>query len=598
MTLILLLLAAIALGRQLVPDAWRLVAAETWLFRLLTGMAVAALVVLLLGSASLTAAQVALAGIAAVGLVRWRARGGVDHADVAEPAPLAPFEKVSLAAIAGAFVLTLIGALAPVTSWDAAVAHLALPSDYARAGRIYLHPGNVYSGYPHLMHCLFASVYHHGGALPTTVLSWLFGVAACAAVYLLGRRIESRRVGLTAAALLATAPIFMDQAGTVSIDLAFTAFATAALAAVVAWFDEKRLRWLVLAGLLAGSACGVRHTGYVVCVLLAVGVLAGRSPRRIRAVACFSTAALVAALPWLARSALLSGNPVFPLLSGWFPSSAIEHIAVGGAHESLSRSGGSSLVGFLRFPWDIIMRPGRFDGWTKSPGGMVLILGLPGLLLGSWRVRNTGLYGVAGCALFYFFQRFARYMLPFFTPLMVVAAAAVERTGKLRKGVLAVLAATYLFGLALHGAAIHFKVPVVLGLQSRAAYLTSRVERYPAFAYVNEHLGDGTVLTIDQRSYYINGPSYQNHWALKRIAGLPLKEQVAWLREQGIRYILLPLDFVEASGAIREDVGAMVDVWRRTPGVFEAVCAPMDIPSPKGGLDRVEIYRVKDAKAP
>jgi hypothetical protein len=252
-----------------------------------------------------------------------------------------------------------------------------------------------------------------------------------------------------------------------------------------------------------------------------------------------------------------------------------------------------SLVGFLRFPWDIIMRPAMFDGWTKSPGGMVLILGLPGLLLCSWRVRAIGAYGVAGCALFYFFQRFARYMLPFFTPLVVVAAAASMRMGRYRKGVMVVLTVTFLFGLTLHAAAISFKVPVVLGLQSRTAYLTARVERYAAFQYANDHLLDGTILTIDQRSYYINGPTYQNHWALKRIAGLPLAEQVAWLREQGIRYVILPLDFIEESGALREDVGAMVEAWRFDRGVFEPVCDPMNIPRPKGGLDRVEIYRLK-----
>ncbi len=597
MTLLLILLSVFAFGRLPAPASWRLPALEAGLYRFLLGAAASALVAMTVGGVSLTAAQVLLACAGAAELLRWKVTRCIPDAPSLEVAreALMPFEWVCLLATAAALGFTFIGALAPVTGWDATVAHLALPSDYAREGRIFFHPGNVYSGYPHLMHCLYAAVYHHGGALPTAILSWLFAVAACVSVYLLGRRIEDRRVGLIAAALFATAPIFMDQGGTVSIDLAFTAFATAALTAVVAWFDEKHRHWLVLAGLLAGASCGVRHTGYIVCAFLAVAVLCGRSPRRFRAAAYFGLAAWVAALPWLLRSAVLTGNPVFPLLAGWFPGAAIDHIAVGGAgvHESITRSGGISFVGLLRFPWDIIMRPGRFDGWTKSPGGMVLILGLPGLLLCSWRVRAIGLYGVAGSAVFYFFQRFARYMLPFFTPLMVVAAAASMRMGPLRKGVMAVITMAFLFGLSLHAAAISFKVPVVLGLQSRTAYLASRVERYGAFQYANEHLRGGTVLTIDQRSYFINGPTYQNHWALKRIARLPLDEQVAWLHGQNIRYVILPLDYIEESGALREDVGAMVKTWRQARAFFEPLCPPLDLPRPRGGLDRVEIYRVK-----
>jgi len=595
MTLVLILLAAHALGRILVPGAGALPRTERLVQCFLLGAAGAGLVVLVVGSVSLTAAQVVLAGVAAAGLLTRRRTDGVGERPAVPP--LDWVERAGLAAVTAALGLTFLGALAPVTGWDATVAHLALPADYAREGHIALQPGNVYSGYPHLAHCLYAAAYHHGGALPVSVLSWALGGSACAAVYVLGARLSCRRVGILAAALLATAPIYMDQAGTVSIDLAFAAFATAALAAVAAWFDEKRLAALVAAGLLAGSACGIRHTGYLVCAFLALAVLMGRSPKRFRATACFGLAALAAAAPWLVRSALLTGNPFFPLLAGWFPEGPIAHVAVDGAgvHESIARSGGISFLGFLRFPWDIIMRPGWYDGWNKSPGGLVLVLGLPGLLLGTWRVRAAGGYGVAGCALFYFYQRFARYMLPFFIPLMVVAAAATERAGRLRPVLLAAVAVMVLFGLGLHGAAVSFKVPVVVGLQSRDDYLAARVERYAAFQYANAHCADGTVLTVDQRSYYLDMPAFQNHWAMKRLAALPLGEQAAWLREHNIRYVMLPLDFIEESGALREDLGPMADAWRHAPRFFEPVGDPLVIPRPRGGLDHVVFLRVLPA---
>lgn len=594
MTLLLILLAAATAGKWCVRPGPGLPRAEAWLFRMLTGVCVCAVVVLVVGSYSLLSAQVILAVLGAAGLIQ--ALRAPRHAVPPAAEPRTGFDWVCLLVTVAALVLSFVGALAPVTSWDATVAHLALPSDYAREGRIFPDPGNVYSGYPHLMHVLYAAAYLYGGAAPAAVLSWCFAAGACAAVFALGRRLSGPRCGYIAMAILATAPIFMDQAGTVSIDLAFTAVSTAALVAVVAWFDEKRWTWLVLAGLLAGSACGVRHTGYVACFLLACGVLLGKSPHRWRAVLMFGGVSMLAAAPWLVRSALVTGNPVFPLLLSVFPAHTIEHVAVGGvgAHETVALRGGVSLWGFLRFPWDIVMRPHLYDGWAKSPGGMVLILGVPGFLLGGKRIRWAGAYGACGGAVFYFFQRFARYMLPFFAPLMVVAAAGALNAGRLRKPILGLLLFSFAYGLALDAAAVHFKAPVVLGWEGREAYLDRRVERYAAFAYANEHLRDGKLLTIDQRTYYVDGPTYQNHWALKRIAGLPLAEQVRWLKAQGIRYVLLPLDFIEESGAVRSDVGPMVQRWQETPRFFRPVGEVMNIPKPGGaGIDRVVFLEVR-----
>ena len=83
-------------------------------------------------------------------------------------------------------------------------------------------------------------------------------------------------------AILATAPIFMDQAGGVGIDLPFTAFIVLALAALATWRDTQLNRWLLIAALLAGSACGIRHTGVLTSVLLGVGVLMIAPEQRMR----------------------------------------------------------------------------------------------------------------------------------------------------------------------------------------------------------------------------------------------------------------------------------------------------------------------------
>ncbi len=478
------------------------------------------------------------------------------------------------------------------------MAHLALPSDYGRAGRILAQPGNVYSGYPHFMHSLYAVAMLGDHELPVSLLNWSMGCLACMAIYSLGRRVGTRQTGLVSAALLATAPIYLDQAGNVGIDLPFVAYSTAGLAAVVAWHDEKRLEWLLVAGVLAGASCGIRHTGYLVCMLLAIGVLAlSLRNRPLRHAGIFALVAVVLALPWLFRSWLITGNPLFPFLLSVFPESPIDHIAVStpGVHESINRSSGMGLVALLRFPWDIVMRPAMYDGWNKSPGGMILILGVPGLILGGARAWWLGAFSAAGGTAFFFFQRLARYLLPFFTPMMVVAALAAERLPRGRRAVAALLIFSFAYGLVLHAAAVHFKIPVVLGRQSKQGYLNERVERYGAFAFANERLNDGgTILTLDQRSYYLDGPSYQNHWSLKKIASQSLEQQVAWLHENKIRYVMVPEDFIDQSGALSGEIGAMVAVWQRSPQYLELIDSPLHLPRKNGkGVEKVSFYAVR-----
>jgi hypothetical protein len=235
-------------------------------------------------------------------------------------------------------------------------------------------------------------------------------------------------------------------------------------------------------------------------------------------------------------------------------------------------------MALLRFPWDIIMRPGLFDGWSKSPGVLVLALGLPGLYFGSGGVRYLGAFSGAGLLAFFTFQRFARYMLPFFLPLMVAAAVAAESIRPLRRPIQALLLITFAYGLALHAGAVHFKVPVVLGMQSAEDYLADRVERYGAFAWANRYCMDGKVLTIDQRSYYLNMPAFQNHWAMLRLAQLDYDSQLAWLAAQDIRYLILPLDYLQESpalrGALRPPATALARGRNAFPDVAGFVTAP------------------------
>lgn len=611
MIVLLALIAAMALMGRMLPRPPGAGTAEWWLYRLLIGAGGVAAIGLAAGAYSLQLALGAIYAIAAASLaleLRQAARGAAgDAAGEESGTARAWYDWCAIGALAAALAAAFLHTLAPVTSWDAAVAHLALPSEYAAAGRIAADEGNVYSGYPHLAHALFAMAHAGGGSAAAAMTGWFLSALACGAMYVLGRRLaaaefgadpaRAARTGFTAAALLATAPVFVDQAGALGIDVPFTGFTIAAMAALGGWRRHGGWQWLAVAGALAGLSCGIRHTGYLTCLLLAIGALALTRERRLAAGAVFLGVAAIAAAPWLARSWIVTGNPVFPLLLGLFPGTVIPHQAITGfgLHESAAAGAWRELA---RFPWDIVMRPQDFDGWSKSPGVMALALGVPGLLLCGWGARLIGLYSVTGGVFFFFFQRLARYLLPFFTPMLAVAALVPARLGRLERPVLALLAGAFLYGIALHAAALHFKLPVVFGRETREAYLERRVERYPMFAFANQHLdGGGRVLSLDQRAYYLRPRGYFNHWGLFALRELDPEAQADWLLARDIRHVLLPVDHVMESGMLRAELQPTLWGWRQHPR-FSRIHT-LRIPRVRGsGFELVEIYEVRPRAAP
>lgn len=595
MSVLVIICASAVLGSLLLRPLALGDSPESWGFRLYAGLSLCGITAIALGGFSLYLAYAVLVLVAAAGAtaeVLVLARRRPHSAWTLRRPSNTPVENMACAACGIALALALLSALAPVTAWDAAVAHLALPADYARDGRIALQPGNVYSGYPHFMHALYALAYYGGGERQVALLNWVLAALSASSVYGLGRRIGGRDTGLVTAAFYTTAPIFMDQAGAVSIDLPFVGFTLAALSALHAAYERRQYRWILLAGILAGSACGIRHTGFLVCLLLAVFVLLSRVPRRFHAMGLFLGAATVFAAPWLFRSALIAGNPFFPFFSEWFPITAIAHVDVTGLglHESAAAMQSAPWRDLFLFPWDILMRPGEFDGWSKSPGGMLIPFAPAGLVLGGIAARLLGIYSLSGILLFYFFQRFARYLLPFFAALMPVAALGALRLRMFRRGLRALVIFSFGYGLLLGVAAMHFKLPVVFGFETREEYLERRVERYAAFAFMNAQLPGGAVFSPDQRSYYIDAPVFQNHWAMKQLAGFPYRQQLAWLAANKIRYVFMPFTFLDESPAIRDDMLLLFNRWRNDARHFKRIETPV-FPQARGtGIERIEIY--------
>ena len=233
---------------------------ESFVAATLAGLCVQSAVLLGVGSINLVAAQLVSLGVAFCGvayavyrLLRGRSFGVWPTLKLASSF----IETISIVAVVIAFAAIAISARAPATGWDAGVAHLALPAEYARAGHIAPVAGNNYFAYPHLVHTLFA-VAPGGLEKEAAQITWLFGILLCSAAYFLTMRIGGERSACIAPAIIATTPLFIEQCSAPGIDVPYTATVIGAMCALAAWKQERRIGWLVLAGVLAGSGCGIR----------------------------------------------------------------------------------------------------------------------------------------------------------------------------------------------------------------------------------------------------------------------------------------------------------------------------------------------------
>jgi hypothetical protein len=295
----------------------------------LSGLRALARAVLGIAATSLALFALALAGAlrplafavlalvcAALALRSLRRRGG--------PASSEPIELRFAAALALATAPFWVGALDYRIAWDAAAYHLALPKRYLEAGGFTQVPISVYAVWPHAIQLLYAPALWLRDSPLASALHTAFGVLALWAAQLGARASGFRRAGWFAAPLALANPVLLFELGEAYVDLALAFFFCAG-----AIFAARALRSrvpdpgaLALAGVCGGACAAAKINGVLLALALAlalvpraIALLRARETRALaRSALCYAIPVAASWLPWLARSAWLTGDPFHPLL--------------------------------------------------------------------------------------------------------------------------------------------------------------------------------------------------------------------------------------------------------------------------------------------
>jgi len=333
----------------------------------------------------------------------------------------------------------LVLALRPQVSWDASAYHLSLARRFLAAGGFEPVPLNVYAHWPLATELLFAAAMAIQDYTLAKALHYGFGLATLWALYLGARTFHRRQSGWLAAPLVLANPVLLFELSIAYVDLAYAFFFLCGVLFVARWRSEggDARRSLCLAGLCAGGLAGLKVTGILGAAAIGCLVLP-RIVARLRARDARGGAGLALAfglpvallwLPWLVKAAVVTGNPVYPLLYGtfggpdWSPALA-EQFA--GWQRGIGM--GRSALDYALLPLRVILSGG--PGYDRFAGeiGVQWIVLVP-LAIAFHRqplvraaLAGSGIY----FALWSLGSQQMRFLIPVLPPLALAAAIAVD----------------------------------------------------------------------------------------------------------------------------------------------------------------------------
>jgi hypothetical protein len=330
------------------------------------------------------------------------------------------------------FVLAnLPRALIPVLEHDENVYHLLLPKLYLAGHALTPLPWSLGANMPHLVDLSFVFPIALGGFTAAKVfvlgfIGWtLVGLAP------FGRELLGPIGPGVMAVLFLSGRIVQWHFGLSYVEPVIGALLLCGLQSLRRYWSEGERDDLMILAVLTGVACASKYTVWPHAVVSFALVAWAKRPdgRRIG----FSTLALAAGIaallviPWLAKNALVTGNPIYPnapgLLDGAHWSTTLN---VQFQHEmGYGRAAETDVLRYVTLPYHLVADP-----YTGILGGASLSAGWMALLLASmafpWRRREFAtpvrVLAVAGYVFWCLGSKQTRYLVAFI-PVMTVAAA-------------------------------------------------------------------------------------------------------------------------------------------------------------------------------
>jgi hypothetical protein len=484
--------------------------------------------------------------------------------------------------LVGWCLILFIQALAPETQYDALLYHLGLPKLYIEQGRYVVTPFSMQSWFYLGADMNFLAAMSLAGQTAAKLMQTGFLILVIALVYDFGRQALSHRAGLLAAILMLTTPLVAWEGTTAYVDIILTGYCLGSVVAVWGWLRDRHLGWLVLAGLLGGFATSVKISALYILLPLGIIILATQlqvfmSTKRLSLVPAivFGGAFGLAGWPWPLLRWWQTGNPIFPFYNDFFGSPLWPP---GEPPPIFTTFGiGYELTAILRLPWALTFETAKFhEGFSVVVGVGLLVLPLVIVPLAqSHQGARAALYllGVLiPFSVFWVFNahQYLRFALPIWPLVCLLAGYGLaclrlpepawlqQRSISLSRAIPLALAIVWTIFSVPMLLRMSWNIPeripvdVVLGRESREAYLSRLLVTYDAYRVLEAKYPGNTTNTIsvsDETRLYAPGTIQPLHSPLLRdlLLANTAEEAMEVIRQRGITHLLINRNGIPAT---------------------------------------------------
>jgi hypothetical protein len=431
----------------------------------------------------------------------WNLRFHFSHSS--EPKEESFWEKFAAvlltASIAAAFLLVLT----PETGKDALIYHLAVPKLFLKHQGFYFIPGNIFANYPLHSEMLFLVGLFLNGDTLAKGMHFLALLCLLLGIWQFIRARSEHAYPVLSVVIFFTIPTVFITSHTANNDLFITLYSVAAVFAFLNWHEYRQEGWIVFCGIFSGLAVACKYTALILPMLGFLGILLLSYRRNdgtkitCHTILLYVLALLITGSPFYLKNWILTDNPFYPFLSGIFGGRGWEPEQARSYDLFVSSLGmGRTWMDYLLLPWNVSLRAElsspRFDGLL----GPMFILIIP-FAIGIRRISVPMKVITVYCIITFMFWASSaqqlRYLIPIFPFLAIITGSilAFYRKRALLFGILSLIIAGSLAFNMYHISRDFFKampVGVVIGTESREAYLGRMLPSYNMFRFVNMNL--------------------------------------------------------------------------------------------------------------
>ena len=488
---------------------------------------------------------------------------------------LGAVEKVARWLVVFLVVIAGFQALAPPLKWDSLVYHLELPQRYLEMGKLFHLSDNLFSGFPQLSEMIFtwAAALRSGSTAAT--LGWIVGVLAILGLGGFAARKVGKEFQWIAPAFLLTGASIARGLSWAYVDLWVLLFGLATIIFLDQYSWTKKTVWVGLSAVFAGFAFSTKYTAGMI---LPIGVVylivvwihscrAAPPPQRswkplLISVLIFISISVMIVIPWFAKNAVMTGNPVYPF---FFDGKDMDDLRLsfyqGEMYEQtifdplllpiestiLGIEGGPKFNTSIS-PLFLALIPGVILGWRYFPKEKRKnILGLAVMVFSTWFIWAVGSQVASALTR-------TRHYYVIFPALVILSSYGYDyarqlKIGSVDIGWLVQRLIIVVFILAAIAEALFFAkaspIRVLSGFQTEEDYLTEQLGWFGLVMNDVNSLPEGSNVAMfwEPRSYYCVvscSPDVilDRWWYLMRTVG-DASEVVSLLRAQGFTHVLI-----------------------------------------------------------